>query len=104
MQTPAPSSVPEGQVSFASAAIWAAVFPPRAWALVAFTAFTAFVALVAVVAFVALSACWALGTGPRLDSCNFAPVTAPFLIFAPVIALFLICLVPTEFFGSLTAA
>jgi hypothetical protein len=42
----------------------------------------------------ALVALAALETWPRLATS----------IFAPVIALFLICFVPTEFFGSLTVA
>jgi hypothetical protein len=76
-----------------------------AWAASeAVSACEAFAALVAVTAVAALVALVAFGTWPRLATSIFAPVTAPFLIFAAVIALFLICFVPTEFFGSLTAA
>ena len=41
------------------------------------------------------------GTVPSDESLIFAPVTAPFLIFASVTAfLFLICFAPTLFFGT----
>jgi hypothetical protein len=45
-----------------------------------------------------------LGTVPRPATSIFEPVIAPFLIFVAVFASFLMCLVPTEFFGSITAA
>src|ERR1700761_9488808 len=99
MQVPAMSSVPAGQRSFAAAAIWATVIPCSELAL---SALVAWVALVALTAFVALVALVAVGTA--VPGAKLVAVTEPFSIFAPVTAPFFSCLVPTEFFGSFTAA
>src|SRR5690242_18353295 len=67
------------------------------------SALPALIARSATSALFAVSALVALGTFPSDPDWILSPVTAPFLIFALVIALFLLCLVPTEFFGSFRA-
>lgn len=52
----------------------------------------------------AVAAVFAEGTVPSFARLICVPVIVPFLIFAALTALFLICLVPTEFLPSFVAA